>query len=114
MLVISRRVGEAVRIDHGIVVRVLGVCGQTVRLGIEAPPTVGIRRAELARLPDDQRRPPAPRCDVSPRPAPGDPRLHRRLRGIRLPPRLATMLNAGKGPERQPRGHHASAPAGMA
>jgi carbon storage regulator len=113
MLVLSRRVGEAVRIDQGIIIRVLGVCGQTVRLGIEAPPNVGIRRAELARRRDEQP-PPTPRCDASVRPGPGDPRLNRRLRGLRLPPRLAMMLGAGKGPERQPRGHHASAPAGMA
>ena len=48
MLVLSRRVGETVRIGEGVAVRVLGVIGNQVRLGIEAPDDVLILREEIA------------------------------------------------------------------
>ena len=48
MLVLSRRVGETVRIGDGVAVRVLGVKGNQVRLGIEAPEDVLILREEIA------------------------------------------------------------------
>jgi carbon storage regulator len=47
MLVLSRKVGENVVIEGGIVIRVLEIGGGRLRLGIEAPPDVAIRRAEL-------------------------------------------------------------------
>lgn len=48
MLVLSRKVGESVVIDGGIVIRVLAVRGGRIRLGIEAPADVTVRRCELA------------------------------------------------------------------
>ena len=51
MLVLSRKVGESVVIDRGIVVRVLAVEGGRIRLGVEAPVGVPIRRSELAPSP---------------------------------------------------------------
>jgi carbon storage regulator len=48
MLILSRRAGEAILIDGGVRVVVLGVDGNGVRLGIEAPSSVGIVREELA------------------------------------------------------------------
>ena len=48
MLVLNRRVGETVRIGGGVAVRVLGVTGNQVRLGIEAPDDVSILREEIA------------------------------------------------------------------
>jgi carbon storage regulator len=48
MLVLSRKVGERVRIAGDIVVQVLDVKGQRVRLGIEAPLEVAVGRGELA------------------------------------------------------------------
>ena len=48
MLILSRRTGEAILIDGGVRVVVLGVDGNGVRLGIEAPSSVGIVREELA------------------------------------------------------------------
>ena len=48
MLVLSRKVGETVIIGQEIVVTVLAIRGDRVRLGIEAPREVGIRRSELA------------------------------------------------------------------
>ncbi len=48
MLVLTRRVGEAILIDGGVRVTVVGVRGGQIRLGIEAPPSVGVRREESA------------------------------------------------------------------
>jgi carbon storage regulator len=47
MLVLSRKVEAAILIDGRIRVRVLGIRGNQVRLGIEAPPEVKIVREEL-------------------------------------------------------------------
>ncbi len=47
MLVLSRRENESVIIDGEITVRVLGVKGSRVRLGINAPASVPILRDEL-------------------------------------------------------------------
>ena len=47
MLVLHRRPGEAVEIGEGIRLVVLSVDRRGVRLGIEAPPEVGILRAEV-------------------------------------------------------------------
>jgi carbon storage regulator len=47
MLLLTRKVGERIRIANGIVVQVLQVTGQRTRLGIEAPPEVSVWRKEL-------------------------------------------------------------------
>jgi carbon storage regulator len=47
MLVLSRRVGEAIVIDGGIRIKVAAVNGQTVRLAIEAPDATRIDRQEV-------------------------------------------------------------------
>lgn len=47
MLVLSRREDESIVIDENIVVTVVQVQGTRVRLGIEAPRYVSIRRDEL-------------------------------------------------------------------
>ena len=44
MLVLTRKLGESIRIGPGIVVTVLGVNGLQVRLGIEAPKEVTVHR----------------------------------------------------------------------
>ncbi len=51
MLVLSRKVGERVVIEGGIVVQVLEANGPRIRLGIEAPPDVTIWREELSTTP---------------------------------------------------------------
>lgn len=57
MLILSRRPGEAIVIDGGIRVVVLANDGGTVRLGIEAPDSVGIVREEIvAEITDENRR----------------------------------------------------------
>jgi len=50
MLVLSRKQQQTIVVDHQITITVLKVKGNTVRLGIEAPDHVPIRRSELSRL----------------------------------------------------------------
>jgi len=47
MLVLNRKIGERIVIGEDIVVTVVKVQGKQVRLGIEAPVSVPIRREEL-------------------------------------------------------------------
>lgn len=47
MLVLSRKVGERIVIEPGIEIAVVAVCGSRVRLGIDAPPEISIRRMEI-------------------------------------------------------------------
>lgn len=48
MLVLSRRVGERVLIGDSIVVTVVATRGGTIRIGVDAPRSVGVVREELA------------------------------------------------------------------
>ncbi len=48
MLVLTRKSGQALLLGDDIRVVVLGVEGSQVRLGIEAPQAVRVRRAETA------------------------------------------------------------------
>ncbi|WP_129932398.1 MULTISPECIES: carbon storage regulator CsrA [unclassified Pseudomonas] len=47
MLILTRRVGESIRINDDITVTVLGVQGMQVRLGVEAPEEVAVHRQEI-------------------------------------------------------------------
>ena len=47
MLVLSRRLGESVVIGDDVVVTVLEVRGDVVRIGVDAPRSVQVRRQEL-------------------------------------------------------------------
>lgn len=47
MLILTRRVQESFRIDDEIVISVLGVKGNQVRVGIQAPADVKIYRDEI-------------------------------------------------------------------
>jgi carbon storage regulator CsrA len=49
MLVLSRKFGERIQIGERITIAVVGVRGNKVQLGIEAPQDVRVVRAELAR-----------------------------------------------------------------
>ena len=51
MLVLSRKVGEAVCVGPGVKIRVMETRGGRVRLAIDAPAEVRILRAELDPLP---------------------------------------------------------------
>lgn len=47
MLILTRRVGETIRINEDIKVTVLDLKGGQVRLGIEAPAGVAVHRQEI-------------------------------------------------------------------
>jgi carbon storage regulator len=47
MLILTRRVGEAVVIGEEVTVTVLGVKGNQVRIGVNAPKSVSVHRDEI-------------------------------------------------------------------
>ena len=47
MLVLSRRIGESVVVGDDVTITVLEVRGDVVRVGIDAPRSVAVHRAEL-------------------------------------------------------------------
>ncbi|MEI4270047.1 MAG: carbon storage regulator CsrA [Candidatus Dasytiphilus stammeri] len=47
MLILTRRVGETLMIGNEVTVTVLGVKGNQVRMGINAPKTVSVHREEI-------------------------------------------------------------------
>jgi carbon storage regulator len=61
MLVLSRKPGERIVIDGSISLMVLGVSGDRVRLGFEAPPRIPILREEIGSRPAPERRASTPR-----------------------------------------------------
>ncbi len=54
MLILTRKVGETLKIGDDISVTVLGVKGNQVRIGVDAPRDVGVHRKEIYdRIHDD-------------------------------------------------------------
>ena len=47
MLILTRRAGESLIIGDDIVINVLGVKGNQVRIGIDAPKDVSVHREEI-------------------------------------------------------------------
>ena len=47
MLILTRRVGETVMIGDDVTVTVLGVKGNQVRIGVNAPKDVSVHREEI-------------------------------------------------------------------
>ena len=47
MLILTRRVGESLIIGDDVVVNVLGVKGNQVRIGVDAPKEVPVHREEI-------------------------------------------------------------------
>lgn len=63
MLILTRRVGENLIIGTDVVVSVLGVKGNQVRVGIDAPKSVAVHREEIyERIKNEQ--PSAPEADT--------------------------------------------------
>lgn len=47
MLILTRRVGETIRINNDIAITILGVKGMQTRVGVEAPAGVSVHRQEI-------------------------------------------------------------------
>ena len=47
MLILTRRIGESVKINEDITVTVLGIKGNQIRIGVDAPRHVSVHREEI-------------------------------------------------------------------
>lgn len=57
MLVLTRKPGEAIHIGDGIVITVVEIDAKSCRIGIQAPPSVPVYRAEVyKRIQEENRR----------------------------------------------------------
>lgn len=55
MLILTRRIGETLMIGDDVSITVIGVKGNQVRIGIDAPKDVAVHREEIFnRIKDDQ------------------------------------------------------------
>jgi len=69
MLVLTRKLGENIRIGDSVKITVLEVRSGQVKLGIEAPPEVKVHREEIyARIQEESRKSGAPRPAATPDP----------------------------------------------
>ena len=50
MLILSRKLGETIQVGSNVVIKVTGIQGGRVQIGIEAPREVAIRRGDLQPL----------------------------------------------------------------
>ena len=55
MLILSRKAGERIKLGDSIVLTVIGVSGDKVRVGIQAPSNVLVLREELKPFEREQR-----------------------------------------------------------
>ena len=49
MLILTRKVGESIRINENVCITVMEVDGKNIKLGIEAPKEISIHREEVFR-----------------------------------------------------------------
>jgi carbon storage regulator len=73
MLVLTRKLGENIRIGDSVKITVLEVRSGQVKLGIEAPPEVKVHREEIyARIQEEARRAQEPRREGDEGKGPGE------------------------------------------
>ena len=66
MLILTRRVGETLMIGNEVTVTVLGVKGNQVRIGVNAPKDVAVHREEIyERIKREEDGEPAPHSTAS-------------------------------------------------
>lgn len=56
MLVLTRRPNETIRIGDNITITVLGVKGNQVRIGVNAPKEISVHREEIYKLVQEEKR----------------------------------------------------------
>lgn len=79
MLILTRRVGETIVIGDNVVVTVLGIKGNQVRIGINAPKDVSVHREEIyQRIQQEKNTTPVAQPEEAPAPAAAAPARKKR------------------------------------